>query len=198
MRFLRFMMRPSGYTTVDARSRREYRDGCQQAKGLLDYTIAVRRSRIPEPLLQVVSEREFLPPRQISVDGGHINMDEPYLVIGCCGLNDIDLGNRNADAGIIVDARFWRSGASTEALYLTLKFGFELLGLHRIGLQTTEDNVGMRGWLEAVAEIDVECIRKEMLHLGNDTYVDSWDYAIFDHDWFISVMKNLQARIRRT
>ncbi|KAJ2770913.1 hypothetical protein IWQ57_002443, partial [Coemansia nantahalensis] len=155
MRHLEFMMRPSGYTARDARARRERRAGSQQEKALLDYTIAIRRSRIPESLLAVIGQREFLPPRQIPVDDGCVSMDEPYVVIGCCGLNDIDLGNRHADAGIILDARFWRSGASTDALYQTLRFGFEMLGLHRIGMQTTENNAGMRGWLEAVAEVEV-------------------------------------------
>ncbi|KAJ2681726.1 hypothetical protein H4R19_007278, partial [Coemansia spiralis] len=63
---------------------------------------------------------------------------------------------------------------------------------------TTEDNAGMRGWLETVAEVEVECIRKEMLHMGDDVYLDSWDYAIFDHEWYIFVHKNLQARMKRT
>ncbi|KAJ2708445.1 hypothetical protein H4R19_004740, partial [Coemansia spiralis] len=116
MRHLVFMMRPSGYTAQDAKVRREHRAAVQRAKGLLDYTIAIRRSRIPKPLRAMIGEREFLAPRQIPVDGGSVQMDEQYLAIGCCGLNDIDLGNRHADAGIVLDARFWRSGASTEAL----------------------------------------------------------------------------------
>ncbi|KAJ2782668.1 hypothetical protein H4R18_002146 [Coemansia javaensis] len=195
MRYLKFMTRPSGYTVEDARARREHRDRRQLDKELVNYVIAIRQSQVPAPLLRMVSAREFLPARQIPIDGGHMDMDEPYLVIGCCGLNAIDLDNRCADAGIILDARFWRTGASTEALYLVLKFGFEMLGLHRIGMQTTQDNAGMRGWLEHVAGIRLECIRKEALYLGNDTYADSWDYAMFACDWYASVEKKLRARL---
>ncbi|KAJ2805105.1 hypothetical protein H4R20_002225 [Coemansia guatemalensis] len=196
MKFLKYMMRPSGYTREDASNRRNFRNQQQHEKKLLDFAIAIKRSSIPKSLLRMVNDREFLPPRQIPVDNDHIDIDEPYLIIGCCGLNNIDLDNRCSDAGIILDARFWRSGASTEAMYLTLKFGFETLCLHRIGIQTTEDNVGMRGWMENVVGAQVECIRKEVLYLGNDQYTDSWDYAVFDHEWYLSLKKELYNRCK--
>ncbi|KAJ2852665.1 hypothetical protein IWW36_000022 [Coemansia brasiliensis] len=196
MKYLKFMTRTGGFTKKDAAARRVNRDERQQQKKeLVNYTVAIKRSRIPQGILQNIGDDEFLPAREIPIDGGSINMNESYVVIGCCGLNNIDLSNRCSEAGIILDARFWRSGASSEALYLTLKFGFETLCLHRIALQTTEENLGMRGWMERVVGVDVECIRKEVLYLGNDEYIDSWDYAIFDHQWYVSVENNLQSRI---
>ncbi|KAJ2084427.1 hypothetical protein H4R24_000057 [Coemansia sp. RSA 988] len=196
MKFLKYMMRPSGYTKEDASNRRSHRNQQQREKKLLDYAVAIKRSSIPKSLLRMVNDSEFLPPRQIPIDNGYINIDEPYLIIGCCGLNNIDLDNRCSDAGIILDARFWRSGASTEAMFLALRFGFETLCLHRIGIQTTEDNTGMRGWMENVIGNQVECIRKEVLYLGNDEYMDSWDYAMFDHEWYLSIKKELCKRCK--
>ncbi|KAJ2672196.1 hypothetical protein IWW42_002922 [Coemansia sp. RSA 1085] len=196
MKYLKFMTRTGGFTKKDAAARRVDRDERQQQKKeLVNYTVVIKRSRIPQGILQNVGDDEFLPAREIPIDGGSINLNESYVVIGCCGLNNIDLSNRCSEAGIILDARFWRSGASSEALYLTLKFGFETLCLHRIALQTTEENLGMRGWMEQVVGVDVECVRKEVLYLGNDEYIDSWDYAIFDHQWYVSVENNLHSRI---
>ncbi|PIA19129.1 hypothetical protein COEREDRAFT_37667 [Coemansia reversa NRRL 1564] len=156
----------------------------------------IKQSSIPKSLLGMINDREFLPPRQIPIDNGHIDIDEPYLIIGCCGLDNIDLDNRCSDASVILDARFWHSGASTEAMYLTLKFGFETLCLHRVGIQTAEDNVDMHGWMENVFGVQVECIKKEALYLGHDEYMDSWEYAIFDHEWYITIKKELRKRRR--
>ncbi|KAJ2717213.1 hypothetical protein H4R19_000157 [Coemansia spiralis] len=195
MQYLEFMMRPGGYSTSDARARREDRARRQLGGEVLDYAIAVRRSRIPEQIRGAVGEDEFLQPREIATDSGPIAMDEPYLVIGCCGLVDIDPRNCISNAGIILDARFWRSGASTEAIYLVLQHGFDVLGLHRIGIQTTESNTGMRGWMENVVGVAVECVRREVLRLGDGSFIDSWDYVVFDRDWAASVKRNLQARV---
>ncbi|KAJ2312476.1 hypothetical protein IWW54_002065 [Coemansia sp. RSA 2705] len=199
MKYLTFMTRPGGFTKRDAADRRMARDQRQQQqKELVNYTIAIKRSKVPRKLLHSIGDDEYLAAHKVPVDAGEVDMDEPYVVVGCCGLNNIDLGNRCAEAGIILDARFWRSGVSTEALYLTLKFGFETLCLHRIGLQTTEENIGMRGWMERVVGVPVECVRKEVLYLGNDSYRDSWDYAVFDHQWYLSVEKSLRARVAST
>ncbi|KAJ1725886.1 hypothetical protein LPJ61_005581, partial [Coemansia biformis] len=65
MQYLKFMMRPDGYTEQDAKDRREYRDARQLANELLNYTIVIKRSQIPEPLKQAIGNDEFLPPRQI-------------------------------------------------------------------------------------------------------------------------------------
>ncbi|KAJ2163158.1 hypothetical protein GGF46_000087 [Coemansia sp. RSA 552] len=196
MKYLGFMVRHSEFTKGDAKARRLKRDKQQQQrKELLNYTIAIKKSQIPAAARAKIEHREFLSRRKVSTDRGAIEMDEPFLVIGCCGLNSIDLDNRCSAAGIILDARFWRSGASTEALYLTLKFGFEVLCLHRIAIETTETNDAMRGWMENVVGVEVECIRKEALYLGEDEYMDSWDYAIFDQQWYVSIERRLRERI---
>ncbi|KAJ1965004.1 hypothetical protein GGI12_001064 [Dipsacomyces acuminosporus] len=198
MRFLKFMTRPGGYTIEQARWRRCVRDEGQLRKELVNYTIAVKKSQVPESLLPKINDHEYLAPRRVPIDNGEIAIDEPYLVVGCCGLSEIDTSNHCAKAGIIVDARFWRYKVSSAALYLTLKFGFEVLNMHRIALETTEDNLGMRGWLENVVGVDVECVRKEVLYLDGVGYIDSWDYAIFDSHWLEYLEQRLQSRIGHT
>jgi len=55
--------------------------------------------------------------------------------IGNCGFNQIDFVNRNAEFGILIGERdSWGSGYGPEAARLILAYGFEELGLHRIGL----------------------------------------------------------------
>ncbi|KAJ1672056.1 hypothetical protein GGF44_005939 [Coemansia sp. RSA 1694] len=193
---LKFMMRPNGYSAADAGARRRSRGERQARKELLDYAIAVKKSLVPEHIVDKISDDEYLPPKRVLIDGGHIDMDELYLVVGCCGLLNIDVFNRSSSAGIILDARFWRTGISSAALYYSLKFGFNDLKLHRIGIETTEKNAGMRGWMENVVGVHVENIRKEALYLGNGKFVDSWDYAIFEYQWFGRTEARLRSKLR--
>ncbi|KAI9501801.1 hypothetical protein GGI25_000310 [Coemansia spiralis] len=197
MKYLMFMMRPGGLSLEGARAKRRDRDERQLKKELLNYTIALKRSQIPAHILDSIGSDEFLPPRQIPIDGGCIDMDEPYFIAGCCGLNNVDIMNHSCEAGIIIDRRLWRSGLSSVSLYLTLKHGFETLHMHRIGLVTTGANVGMRGWMENVVGVSVECIRKEALFLGNNTYIDAWNYAMFDHQWHGGIEQRLQERVKK-
>ncbi|KAJ2898893.1 hypothetical protein GGI21_003864 [Coemansia aciculifera] len=193
---LKFMMLPHGYSAEDAGARRRSRGERQERKVLLDYAIAVKKSLVPEHIVREISDDEYLPPKRVLIDNGHIDMDEPYLVIGCCGLLNIDAFNRSSSAGIILDARFWRTGISSTALYYTLRYGFNDMKLHRIAFETTEKNAGMRGWLENVLGVHVENIRKEALYLGNGKFVDSWDYAIFDYQWHGRTEARLRSKLR--
>ncbi|KAJ2743577.1 hypothetical protein GGI20_003637 [Coemansia sp. BCRC 34301] len=193
---LRFMMRPNGYSAEDAGARRRSRAERQARKEVLDYVVAVKKSLVPEHIVAMIRDDEYLPPKRVPIDGGHIDMDEPYLVVGCCGLLNIDAFNRSSSAGIILDSRFWRTGISSAALYYSLKFGFNGLKLHRIALETTEKNTGMRGWMENVVGIHVENIRKEALYLGSGKFMDSWDYAIFDYQWHGRIEARLRSKLR--
>ncbi|ORX68146.1 hypothetical protein DL89DRAFT_268684 [Linderina pennispora] len=195
MKYLKFMMRPNGYTVEHASWRRRARDEGQLRKELVNYTIVIKKSQLPSELVGKIHADEYLAPETVPVDNGVIEIDEPYLVVGCCGMSEIDASNHCAKAGIIVDSRFWRHKVSSAALYLTLKFGFETLNMHRIALETTENNLGMRGWMENVVGVKVECVRKEVLYTEGIGYQDSWDFAVFDHQWFGGLEKKLRVRL---
>ncbi|KAJ1721471.1 hypothetical protein LPJ53_004006 [Coemansia erecta] len=198
MQFLQFMTKPHGHTPEDAADRRQHRDAIQiKDRQQVNFAIALKQSQIPEQIRGKMQADEFLPPRSIPVDNGAIEVDEPYAVVGCCGLSSINGKDRGSEAGIILDARFWRSGVSTAALYLTLQYGFEHLRLHRIVLLTTGKNVGMRGWMEKAVGVQVESVRKDVIYVGDGEYLDSWDYAVFDHDWTGHSKRSLLARIER-
>jgi ribosomal-protein-alanine N-acetyltransferase len=61
--------------------------------------------------------------------------------IGWCGLkyfpetNEVDLGYR-------FKKKFWAKGYGSEAAFITLKYGFETLGLKRIIAKAMPDNIG--------------------------------------------------------
>lgn len=61
--------------------------------------------------------------------------------IGWCGLkyfpetNEVDLGYRFMQ-------KFWGKGYATEATHITLKYGFETLGLNRIIAKAMPENIG--------------------------------------------------------
>ncbi|KAJ2691000.1 hypothetical protein IWW39_000359 [Coemansia spiralis] len=196
MSCLEFMMYPDGYSSDDVAARRQSRYERQLRKQVVDYTVVVKKSLVPEHIVDQIDDDEYLPPKRVLIDGGHIDVDEPFIVVGCCGLLNLDAYNRSASAGIILDARFWRTGISSAALYYSLKFGFNDLKLHRIGIETTEKNAGMRGWTENVLGVHVERIRKEALYLGNGKFVDSWDYAIFDYQWNGRAEARLRSKLR--
>lgn len=197
MSFLQFMAKPQGYSLDDVRERRESREQRNRDKEVLDFVIAIKRSQIPLHIVDQVSDGEFHEPTEVELDGQTtIRVDEPYVVAGICGMQHIDSYNRIGEAGIILDHRYWRTGISTSALYYTLRYGFETLKLHRIGVQTTEQNKGMRGWMERVVGVHVESIRKDALYLGEGEYVDSWEYAMFDYQWHGRIAKSIRKRLR--
>ncbi|KAJ2824603.1 hypothetical protein IWW50_003259, partial [Coemansia erecta] len=82
MKYLMFMTRIGGFTKKDAAARRAGRDKRQEQKELLNYTIAIKKSLIPRSILHGIGDDEFLPASKIAVDGGDIEIDEPYMIIG--------------------------------------------------------------------------------------------------------------------
>ncbi|MEJ5230068.1 MAG: GNAT family protein [Pseudothermotoga sp.] len=66
---------------------------------------------------------------------------EEDKLVGTTGLHGIDWVNRVAEFGIaITDKQYWNRGLGSEAVSLTLKYGFEYLNLHRITLRVYEYN----------------------------------------------------------
>lgn len=112
-------------------------------------------------------------------------------VIGMSGFTVIDIINKNAEIGIIIDKEYWGKNIASEVYYLCLKFAFEELHLHRV---TTEQNNGMRGWLEKVCNIQVEAIIKDIIMLDNK-FISEYVYAMFEEDWNNRIKKILEKRV---
>lgn len=70
-----------------------------------------------------------------------ICLNESNKPIGDIAMLDIDLQNRHAIVRISIFNRdYWGSGFGTEAMSLLLEYGFEMLNLHRIGLDVFSYN----------------------------------------------------------
>jgi RimJ/RimL family protein N-acetyltransferase len=61
--------------------------------------------------------------------------------IGNTGLHHIHWQDRNAELGILIGEKdYWSKGYGTDAIRTLLRFAFEELNLHRVGLIVDEDN----------------------------------------------------------
>ena len=115
-------------------------------------------------------------------------------VIGMSGFTVVDMINRNAEIGIILDKDYWGKNIATEVYYLCLKFAFEELKLHRIQWITTKQNDGMRGWLENICNLEIEAIIKDAT-IVNNSFISNYIYAMFENDWNNKIKKKLEKRI---
>ncbi|KAF9985186.1 hypothetical protein BGZ65_011493, partial [Modicella reniformis] len=80
---------------------------------------------------------------------------------GVMGANIINIKDRNATVGIILRKRYWSGGYGTEALYELMRGLFEDLKLHKLLYETTENNMGMRKFLEQTCGVPLAYVRRD-------------------------------------
>jgi RimJ/RimL family protein N-acetyltransferase len=70
-----------------------------------------------------------------------IRQDESWVMIGNCGIHNIDWRLRSAEVGIFIGEKgYWDQGYGTEAMIVLLDHSFNTLNLNRVALQVYEDN----------------------------------------------------------
>ncbi|MBP1950952.1 GNAT family N-acetyltransferase [Virgibacillus litoralis] len=112
----------------------------------------------------------------ISTDSSRIDLiiclQENNQPIGDIAMLDIDHQNRNSVVRIsIFEQEFWGNGYGTEAMSNLLEFGFEILNLHRIGLDVYSFNKrGIKSY-EKLGFKQEGIIRDELFYNGE--YHDS-------------------------
>ncbi|ORX98639.1 acyl-CoA N-acyltransferase [Basidiobolus meristosporus CBS 931.73] len=134
-------------------------------------------------------------PKVLKVTEDLEDTKENQNLVGFCGLNHINWADMQTSMGIILHHPFQGKGYATEALYLMLWYGFELLHLHRLVVETTEDNKGMRGWMENLCGVKVESVCRESIRLNATTWLDSWNYSILEHEWRSFVKDRLETKL---
>lgn len=66
-------------------------------------------------------------------------------MIGTCGFTRIDMSNNAGEIGYVLNPEFHGKGYGTEAASEALRFGFDVIGLHRIEAKFMEgNNVSLR------------------------------------------------------
>jgi RimJ/RimL family protein N-acetyltransferase len=105
-----------------------------------------------------------------------------WILIGSCGLHDIDWKSRKAEIGIMIgDKRQWNKGLGTEAMELILKHGFETLNLHRLYLKVFADNLGAIRAYEKAGFIHEARLREA--HFGDGAYKDDLIMSVLRSEW---------------
>jgi RimJ/RimL family protein N-acetyltransferase len=101
--------------------------------------------------------------------------------VGEVVLNEVDEHNRSCNFRTLIGPAGRGRGLGTEAVRLTIAYGFEQLGLHRIGLEVYAFNTRARRVYEKAGFV-VEGVLRDVLRYG-DTWVDATVMSILATEW---------------
>ena len=105
-------------------------------------------------------------------------------MIGTCGFTSFDFENNSAEVGYVLNPRYWHNGLAPEALFEVMKFGFTLLGLHRIEAKYIVGNDNSRRVMEKLGMRFEGVTRESMFVKGR--YVSVGKCAILKNE-FLSI-----------
>jgi len=102
-------------------------------------------------------------------------------VVGEVVLNDYDANTDGANFRTLIGPAGRGRGLGTEAARLILGYGFEVIGLHRIGLDVFAFNPRAQRVYEKVGFV-VEGVKRDAFRFDGE-YVDEIWMSILDHEW---------------
>lgn len=112
--------------------------------------------------------------------GFAIVLRESDTMIGSTDLMGLKIGDKaGAELGYILARECWGQGYMTEAARLTLRYGFETLGLQRVEAFADTDNIGSRRVLEKIG-MRIAGTENRMVKNEERIYVR---YAIARREW---------------
>jgi diamine N-acetyltransferase len=107
---------------------------------------------------------------------------DAWIPAGNCGFHQINWRSRSAEVGIFIGEKsYWNQGYGSDAMRLLLKYGFDVLNLHRIGLEVFENNLRAVRSYEKVGFV-VEG-RKRQAHFQDGHYWDIIIMSILQPEW---------------
>jgi ribosomal-protein-alanine N-acetyltransferase len=101
-------------------------------------------------------------------------------LIGGMGLN-VDPGHPRAELGYWLGTPFWRNGYATEAARAVVRYGFEILGLHRIYASAFRENTASARVLQKLGMTHEGCLRQHVLKWGH--FIDLEMYGLLRSQW---------------
>ncbi|ORX95644.1 acyl-CoA N-acyltransferase [Basidiobolus meristosporus CBS 931.73] len=192
MKYLRFMSHePDGWTIPEVRERLRNQIE-EQSRSVRATFHLLERSQPIEPETDPADTDGL---KVLKVFENLEDTRDNQNLIGFGGLNFVNYKDMETCMGIILHYPFQGKGYATEVLYLTLWYAFEVLHMHRMLVQTTEPNEGMRGWMEKLCGVSVESVRRECIRLNESTWVNSWDYSILENEWRDLVKPRIEKKL---
>ncbi len=119
-------------------------------------------------------------PREDRVDFSVVERASDEL-LGVAQLWGIDTHNRSAHIGISLRPRSRGKGFGTDALAVLCAYAFETRGLHRLQLETLEDNEAMIGAARSVGFAPEGTMRESAWVSGR--FHDDIVYGLLAHEW---------------
>lgn len=111
-----------------------------------------------------------------------VELKKSGKMIGTCGFVSIDMSNRKAEIGYVINPNYRGQGYADEALGLVMRFGFEKLGLNRIETRYMVGNDASRRVMEKCG-MTFEGIFRSALFV-KEKYRDIGEYAILKSEFF--------------
>ncbi len=103
------------------------------------------------------------------------------ILIGGCGIHITNFDNREGYIGYCYDKQYWGNGYATEAADAIVKFGFNILNLHRIFATCCPDNINSAKVLEKLGMKKEGHLREHKLQRG--IWRDSYIYSVLDYEY---------------
>ena len=111
--------------------------------------------------------------------------------IGSINFHEVSPENRNAVLGVMIgDKSYWSKGYGTDAMLTFLRFGFEEMNLHRIGLTVHARNARARACYRKCGLSDEATLRQHRYQRGE--YIDTIWMGILRDEW--SAMREQEAK----
>ena len=101
---------------------------------------------------------------------------------GSSGYSHINRQHRTLDIATWYGTKYQRTGMNTECKYMLLKYAFEVLGAHRVGLTVDIENMKSRKAVERLGAIQEGIIRKERIR-KDGSHRDTVLFGFVDDDW---------------
>jgi ribosomal-protein-alanine N-acetyltransferase len=109
-----------------------------------------------------------------------IELVEPREMIGTVGLLRFDFGHRRAEVGYEIARRWWGRGLAPEAAGAVVRYGFSVLGLHRIEAGVLPGNDASVRVLQKLGFLD-EGTRRDYLYVKGRFQTFRW-FSLLESD----------------
>lgn len=131
-------------------------------------------------------ERDYL--EEVCQDGHHfaIVLKNEGRLLGNCGLEDVDLVNRTAELGILLEKKSWNQGLGQEAIELLLDYAFHVLNINNVMLSVYSYNQRAINCYKKCGFKEIGR-RREARFFGGQLYDEIYmDYLASDFKGFIT------------